>query len=394
MMIKGHDIICLSWLDWDGLPLVMHQMMTRLAQKNRVLYVNPVNAWLTYLFHPSFRAHLDSRRKHHALGTRENAPNLYVYTPAFVPLQYGHLACGDALNQQLVAREIRSRALKLGMRRPLLWVYDPFMLLPRGQFNEEAVIYDCNDDIVALQPKWRRRNLARLWERFVRQCDMVFVTSKNLYEMIVRFNPNVHYFPSGIDEAFCAAEAQDSTPRPADMRDIPPPVIGFVGALVNIRMAWDWILDAAKARPDWSFLFIGPRTDQPPAEITAQHNIYFLGRKEQEELIAYIRHMDLTIIPYQNEGFLRSCFPTKAFEYAALGKPVVSSMIPALKDYPSLFTVVDGPKGFQKAIAAKLNELPDQNTIRARIGIARQFTWSERVEKTSALINALLSRGA
>ena len=38
-VLSGESIICVSWLDWDWLPLVPHHMMTRLAQHNRVLFV-------------------------------------------------------------------------------------------------------------------------------------------------------------------------------------------------------------------------------------------------------------------------------------------------------------------------------------------------------------------
>src|SRR6185295_16996993 len=38
-MIEGHDIVCFS-NDWDGDPLSKKHIMTRLATKNRVLWVN------------------------------------------------------------------------------------------------------------------------------------------------------------------------------------------------------------------------------------------------------------------------------------------------------------------------------------------------------------------
>ena len=52
-MMKGHDIICLSNAPYDHPPLVMHYMMNKLAEENRILFVEPVSALTTFFFIPS-----------------------------------------------------------------------------------------------------------------------------------------------------------------------------------------------------------------------------------------------------------------------------------------------------------------------------------------------------
>jgi hypothetical protein len=51
-ILSGEPIICVSWLDWDWLPLVPHHMMTRLAKHNRVLYVDYAIALSTFVVYP------------------------------------------------------------------------------------------------------------------------------------------------------------------------------------------------------------------------------------------------------------------------------------------------------------------------------------------------------
>ena len=40
-MIEGHDILCFS-NDWNGDPLSKKHIMTRLARRNRVLWINSI----------------------------------------------------------------------------------------------------------------------------------------------------------------------------------------------------------------------------------------------------------------------------------------------------------------------------------------------------------------
>ena len=52
------------------------------------------------------------------------------------------------------------------------------------------------------------------------------------------------------------AEAAKPQPVPDDLKDIPHPLFGFVGALQSC-IEYDFVEQAAKARPDWHFVWIG-----------------------------------------------------------------------------------------------------------------------------------------
>src|SRR3989304_7983600 len=79
--LSAESIICVSWLNWDWLPLVPQQMMTRLAKHNRVLYVDPAIALTTFLAHPAQSSFLAGKLKRWMQGGRKVSDNLHVYYP-------------------------------------------------------------------------------------------------------------------------------------------------------------------------------------------------------------------------------------------------------------------------------------------------------------------------
>jgi len=79
--LMGESIICVSWLNWDWLPLVPHQMMTRFAKHNRVLYVDPAIALSTFAAHPAQYSVLAGKLKRWMQGVRQVSENLHVYYP-------------------------------------------------------------------------------------------------------------------------------------------------------------------------------------------------------------------------------------------------------------------------------------------------------------------------
>ena len=68
--LSGESIICVSWLNWDWLPLVPHQMMTRLAEHNRVLFVDTAIAMSTFVAHPGQLRNLTAKLKRWAQGVK------------------------------------------------------------------------------------------------------------------------------------------------------------------------------------------------------------------------------------------------------------------------------------------------------------------------------------
>lgn len=393
--LRGESIICMSWLNWDWLPLVPHQMMTRLARENRVLYVDPAVALSTFLAHPGQSPHLAGKLKRWIAGPRQVAANLHVYYPPPLVMTAGHLKANDALNRRWLAAAIKSAAHGLSMREPILWIYDPYAVEPRGQFGEKLVIYDCNDDTSSFASLgYKRRNMQAVDAALARRADLLLVTSGALYRSKRELNANIHHLPSGVDFALFNQAAGRNLAVPEELRDVSSPVVGYVGALTNYRIEWEWLETLAQRLAGVTLVLVGPPVEPPPRSVTRLPNVRLVGAKPAAQLPHYLQLFDVGIIPYKGEAFLQSCQPTKTFEYLAAGLGVVSAPIPELQPHRDFVRFASNAEAFVGEVRAML-ETSRQPAFRARcIEAARAQTWDARVAAASALARAALERKA
>src|SRR6478735_4387028 len=103
-MIEGKDIICFS-NDWDSDPLSKKHIMMRLAQKNRVLWINSMGNRKPTASVRDFKRALKKLRDFSA-GSKAVADRIHVYSPIAIPFH------GNS-----VARWINRKALQWSVRR-------------------------------------------------------------------------------------------------------------------------------------------------------------------------------------------------------------------------------------------------------------------------------------
>jgi glycosyltransferase involved in cell wall biosynthesis len=358
-----------------------------------VLYVDPAVALTSVLAHPEQSSFVAGKLKRWLRGVREVSENLYVYHPPPLLVAPGHLPANDTLSRRWLAWAVKRTAARLGLQRPILWLYDPYAIEPAGQLGEKLVCYDCNDDTSSFASLvYKRRNLQAMDEALARQADVVLVTSRELYRRKRGLNANVHYLPSGVDfDLFNKAVGAD-LPVPDELRDLSSPVVGYVGALNNYRLEWGWIEALAKRMPEVTLVFVGPPIEPPPRSVTSLANVRFVGQKPPEELPGYLKLFDVGIIPYKGEAFLNSCQPTKTFEYLAAGLGVVSAPIPELRHCAEVVRFAADATEFVQQTQAMLMQARNANFRSRCVAIARDRTWDARVLAASELVCASLAQ--
>jgi glycosyltransferase involved in cell wall biosynthesis len=326
---------------------------------------------------------------------RQVSENLHVYYPPPVLVTPGHLPANDALNRRWLGWAVKRTAARLGLHSPILWLYDPYLIEPSGQFGEKLVCYDCNDDTSSFASlDYKLRNMQIRDASLTGRADLVLATSRELYRQKKALNANVHYLPSGVDfDLFNKAVSVD-VPVPEDLSDVSPPVVGYVGSLTNYRIEWGWIETLAQSVPEVTIVLVGPPVEPPPGSVTSLPNVRFVGPKPTAELPQYLKLFNVGIIPYKGEAFLKSCQPTKTFEYLAAGLGVVSAPIPDLQPYADVVRFAAGPEEFVQQTREML-ELSRQTVFRNRcIEVAKGETWDARVMAASKLVRAVLDQKA
>jgi glycosyltransferase involved in cell wall biosynthesis/uncharacterized SAM-binding protein YcdF (DUF218 family) len=322
-------------------------------------------------------------------GFRQERENLCVYSPLILPFPYSRLA--RRINRALLLRDIRRwmRAARFG--RPLVWSFLPTPLARDliRELDPTLTVYYCIDDFASSSPNAKK--ITRSEQQLFRDADLVFVTSEKLRERAARLSNRVHWFPFGVSfERFRRAhEAADETP--GDFRDLPRPVVGYVGGL-HQWVDQDLVVEAARRMPEASFVLVGPpQTDV--SKLQACANIHLLGKKSHAELPRYIKGFDVGIVPYGLSPYTANVYPTKLNEYLAMGLPVVTTDLPEIRrfnaDHGAVVSVARDAQGFVDAIRSA--QPGSAAEIRRRIDVAKLNSWESRIDRMSELIERSLA---
>jgi glycosyltransferase involved in cell wall biosynthesis len=137
-------------------------------------------------------------------------------------------------------------------------------------------------------------------------------------------------------------------------------------------------------------VLVGPaRAGMDLTRLESCANVYLLGNKDVAELPAYIKGMDVTLIPYRVNEATRNIYPLKLQEYLATGKPVVSSPMPAVLPYGGVVYIGEGPEDWAGLVVRALREDNPERRA-ARQAVARENSWDRRVEEKAGHVLRLL----
>lgn len=216
----------------------------------------------------------------------------------------------------------------------------------------------------------------------VKTYDMAMATSKQLCRNISNRNQKtVHYFPNGGDVQLFKTALEQNLAKPKELENITTAIIGYTGALAQ-REDYRLIEKIAKANPDKTIVFVGPRKDKEFTDINldAIPNILFTGAKKINELPAYLQYFDCAIIPFLKNNLTGGIYPLKINEYLAAGKSVIttdfSEDINSFKDHISIAATHDD---FLKAIAPAIGNNSTEKK-QERLKVALSNSWEKRSE--------------
>lgn len=389
MSDQQRDIILLSTADWDNPFWTNKQhVAVELAKRGyRVFYIDSLG-----LRRPSASGQdinrIFKRLSRMFKGPRRVRDNVWVWSPFVIPFQgYSFVR---SLNRFLLSATLRLYMRRMGLSDEILWTYNPLTvnLLPLKGFKK--VIYHCVDEIKA-QPGMPADILERAEAELIKRADLIFTTSKKLTETRRVLNQNTHYFSNVADFDHFSKARDAATIVPDDLMNIPTPRIGFIGAISGYKVDFDLLRFIADKRPDWSVILIGKVGEGDPWTDTSLFeglkNIFFMGSRAYSELPAYLKGIDVAILPNKLNDYTESMFPMKFFEYLASGKPVVSVDLPALHDFRNVVYLARSPQDFVTGIDEALKE--NISPIEERLSVAKENTYEIRMDKMLKLVESL-----
>jgi len=365
--------------------------MRRLAQHNRVLYVNPFSADLPGALSREAGRRIWRKLRNTLTCFRRADATLYIFSPVFLP-RHGH-ALIDSVNNTVLRVQITQLVRTLGMHPTLVWFENPRAADALDWYPDALKLYHVSDLFTACRYTRDRAALVRRDERLTAQCDVIICVSRALFELKRRQrNAAVHYLPHGVDFPRFRAAAQDKKPLP-ELAGLSRPIAGYYGTLTAANDV-ELLEHCARSAPDISFVFAGTVTGGDYGPLRSLPNVRFLGQVPYERIPALAASFDVCLLPWKLSEWIRHCSPLKFYEYLASGRPIVSVPIPQVMfEAADLVSIASDPDEFLAAIRREL-ATDDASRQAARVALAARHDWDGHIQALSTLVAAHLAHGA
>lgn len=236
--------------------------------------------------------------------------------------------------------------------------------------------FDCMDEIAGFSNT--EQAILDAEEDMIAKADRMIVSSQYLYDKyapkrpvrLVRNGTDVSHFVRDDEAApipgFLAGKLRDGAIR-----------VGYVGAIAE----WfdtDLLEQVARQNPDFDIHLCGAVTAEHPARLNKLANVTMHGEIPYSDVPAFLKAMDVLIIPFQLVPIIQACDPVKFYEYSAVKKPTVSTALPELARAGDLVVTANDAAGFAKGIRDSAARAQDPMTGAALRAYALENAWSYR----------------
>jgi glycosyltransferase involved in cell wall biosynthesis len=243
------------------------------------------------------------------------------------------------------------------------------------------LVYHCVDDLSAI-PGIEAEAFIAKEKDLLYEANVVFTTSKKLFEKCSAINRNTHDFPNVVDwDHF--SKAFIPGPDPDDLKEIPHPRLGYVGVLSDFKVDFELLLNIARERTDWHIVLIGEEREGQNNPILHKlkemKNVHHLGYKKYEELPNYMRGFDVGLLPTLLNSYTSSMFPMKFYEYVSAGLPTAITALNFLNQTPYEGITYKGINEFRFAIENSIAS--SKLSKQAAFLIVGDNTWELRLNK-------------
>lgn len=372
----GEGIIVFSHLRWSFVWQRPQQFLSRFAESQPILFIEEPE----FILEPGTEPRIEVEKP---------MANVTTVRPQFPR---------DAQRGQAIYRDLQRLAKQAAsvpefggaFDRPLLWFYDPMAIAwALDAFDVKGIVYDCMDELA--QFKNPPSGLIENEQKLLREADVVFTGGYELWLKKSQQHPNVHFFGCGVEYDHFAKAQSDNTEVPEDVREIASPVLGWFG-VIDERMDYDIVREMAALKPEWNFVFVGPVVKVDPANLPQSSNIYWIGQRNYDVLPNYCKAFDICIMPFALNDATEFINPTKALEYLATGRPVISTAVrDVVRQYMEVIPIAKDGGEFIHAAEMLMAE---QGTDRIKKGIykAKNASWEATVAQMKQLIAQATTR--
>jgi glycosyltransferase involved in cell wall biosynthesis len=357
-------IIALCHLSWNWVWQRPQQFLSRLAKTHPVLFVE------TYC--------TETQNTFVRLHSPEGHPNVTICET--------HLPASRWSDGKYIDRE-RRRILRRTLANDLagrfddaiLWFNDPMAVTAfAGQLDEILVVYDCMDELS--QFKGAPPALLEREHELLEVADVVFCGGRKMRDKRLGTNANSHFYGTGVDCRHFGSALSLTLPVAPEIAALKGSILGYFG-VIDERIDYELLAALADANAAWHVVMVGPPAKVDPADFPRRPNLHFLGGRPYAQLPAITKGFSVCLMPFALNEATEYINPTKALEYMAAGKPVVSTALDEVKS--NFNTVARIARNHSEFIAMCRREVeaPSCSRIARGLKLARGNTWEAIVAR-------------
>jgi beta-glucosidase/6-phospho-beta-glucosidase/beta-galactosidase/glycosyltransferase involved in cell wall biosynthesis len=373
----GFPIVVHCHLRWSGVWQRPQQFLSRLSKDHPILFVEG----------PTVVGEDSTPRAH--IEQVADYPNIHVMQTFFPASRFHDGGWVDAERLRLF-NEANHHQFNGDFKGAVHWFYDP-MAAPCfiSKVDATGIVYDCMDELS--QFKFAPPEL-RIRERMLLEAaDVVFAGGHKLWQSKSRHNANAHFYGCGVDVSHFSQARAEQTKVPFDLDFVHRPILGYFG-VIDERLDYELITKLAETDPNWSIVMIGPVVKVDPNALPNRTNIYWLGRRDYSQLPAYTKAFTACMMPFALNEATEFINPTKALEYMATGRPIISSAVPdVVTNFSEVVKVAQTHENFIELCRHAVRQ-PGKFNIEGGLVMAEQNGWDVIVGKLENHIHDVLRR--
>ncbi|WP_113661066.1 glycosyltransferase [Pedobacter nanyangensis] len=387
-LIENRDFIVVGQQPWDT-PIGSNckDLALEFSKHNRVLYINaPLDRRTKFQ-----QGHTDGVKKRMRVingqedGLQQIAPNFWVYYPDVINESINWIKPTalfrffNKINNKRFAKSVKKAIKQLDFIDFILFndsdMFRSYHL--KALLNPSTSIYYSRDNLLAT-PYWGKHG-KYLEPELIQKSDLCVANSVYLANYCKQYNPHSFYVGQGCD--FGLFKNDDNVKIPETLWPIKKPILGYVGALLSIRLDEHILLHLAEQRPHWSIVLVGPQDeDFKKSKLHQMENVFFLGPQKPETLPAYIKGFDICLNPQALNPLTIGNYPRKIDEYLAMGKPTLATRTEAVGIFEDYVYLAETKEEYvslaEKALAENSATLANE-----RIAFANTHTWEKNAEE-------------
>ncbi len=372
-----YPIIVHSHLCWDWVWQRPQQFLSRLSRRHPIFFVETLGP------DPSLAA---PSARFEPTPDYPNVTRLRLQFPAW---RWSHPDYVDRMRRRLV-QEALLGPLAGQFEDAVQWFYDPMAVRAfAGHLGEIATVYDCMDEHA--QFREAHPECAQREAELLARADVVFAGGRKLYEAKRQHNPNCHFYGCGVDVEHFGRALDAATLVPPEPKGFGKHVLGYFG-VVDERIDYDLLAKLAEACPDWSIAVIGPVLKVDERALPRRANLHWLGKRPYTDLPAYAKAFDVCLMPFARNEATEYINPTKALEYMATGRNIVSTAVSdVVHNFGSVVKIANTHDEFIELCRQAVAE-PDKTAIKLGLRMANENTWDLIVERLERHVREALEK--